>query len=95
MWMPGDCPPGQYLPVTWEEQTQIAVGCYNAGGTLLHIHVRDPKTGHISKHFREYADQIGHFASRIPEVPESKVARKKLRNFVRRHLKEDDCASPA
>ena len=59
MWMPGDCTPEQKLPVTWEEQTQIAVDCYNAGATLLHIHVRDPKTGHISKNFKEYADQIG------------------------------------
>ena len=49
MWMPEDCTPEQKLPVTWEEQTQIAVDCYNAGATLLHIHVRDPKTGHISK----------------------------------------------
>jgi hypothetical protein len=28
MWMPGDCTPEQRLPVTWEEQTQIAVDCY-------------------------------------------------------------------
>ena len=27
MWMPGDCTPEQRLPVTWEEQTQIAVDC--------------------------------------------------------------------
>ena len=26
MWMPEDCTPAQKLPVTWEEQTQIAVG---------------------------------------------------------------------
>jgi uncharacterized protein (DUF849 family) len=59
MRLPGDCTPGEKLPVTWEEQTQIAADCYNAGATVLHIHVRDPKAGHISKNFREYADQIG------------------------------------
>ncbi|MGB7099013.1 MAG: 3-keto-5-aminohexanoate cleavage protein, partial [Xanthobacteraceae bacterium] len=58
MWMPGDCTPEQRLPVTWEEQTQIAVDCYNAGATVLHIHVRDPKTGHISKNLKEYDEQI-------------------------------------
>src|ERR1700689_5820179 len=46
IWMPGDCTPEQKLPVTWEEQVQAAVDCFNAGATVLHIHVRDPKTGH-------------------------------------------------
>ena len=55
MWLPGDCPG---LPVTWEEQVQVAVDCQNAGATVLHIHVRDPKTGHISLNFQEYADQL-------------------------------------
>jgi hypothetical protein len=58
MWMPEDCTPEQKLPVTWEEQTQAAVDCYNAGATLLHIHVRDPKTGHISKNLKEYGEQV-------------------------------------
>ena len=47
--MPEDYP-GQ-VPVTWNEQVQIAKDCYNAGASILHIHVRDPKTGHISKNF--------------------------------------------
>ena len=58
----GDCTPEQKLPVTWEEQVQVAVDCQNAGATILHIHVRDPKTGHISKNFREYNDQIARCA---------------------------------
>ena len=45
--MPADYP--EDIPVTWDEQVQKAVDCYNAGATMLHIHVRDPKTGHISK----------------------------------------------
>jgi uncharacterized protein (DUF849 family) len=68
MWMPGDCTPEQHLPVTWEEQTQIAVDCFNAGATILHIHVRDPKTGHISKNFSEYADQIGRVRKAVPKM---------------------------
>ena len=49
MWMPQDGPPG-YIPLTWDEQVQAAVDCYNAGATLLHIHVRDPKDGaHLEK----------------------------------------------
>ena len=61
MWMPGDCTPEQKLPVTWEEQTQIAVDCYNAGATLLHIHVRDPKTTRPSMDkalYREVVERI-------------------------------------
>ena len=66
MWLPAIARPEQKLPVTWEEQTQVAVDCYNAGATLLHIHVRDPKTGHISKNFKEYGDQIARCARPCP-----------------------------
>ena len=38
-------------------------GLFNAGATLLHIHVRDPKTGHI-KNFKEYGEQIGRLPRR-------------------------------
>ncbi len=54
LWLPSDYP--EDIPVTWEEQVQKAVDCYNAGATLLHVHVRDPKTGHVSKNFKEYSD---------------------------------------
>jgi hypothetical protein len=46
VWLPEDYP--EDIAVTWEEQVQKAVDCYNAGATILHIHVRDPKTGHTS-----------------------------------------------
>jgi uncharacterized protein (DUF849 family) len=68
MWMPGDCTPEQRLPVSWDEQTQAAVDCFNAGATILHIHVRDPKTGHISKNFKEYADQVGRLRQAVPKM---------------------------
>ena len=56
-WMPSDYP--EDIAVTWDAQVQKAVDCYNAGATLLHVHVRDPKTGHMSKNFKEYGDFIG------------------------------------
>src|SRR5262245_12968496 len=56
------------LPVSWDEQVQAAVDCSNAGATILHIHVRDPKTGHISKNFKEYADQIGRLRQAVPKM---------------------------
>jgi uncharacterized protein (DUF849 family) len=64
--MPDDYP-GQ-IPVTWEEQVQAAKDCYNAGASILHIHVRDPKTGHISKNFAEYNDQIGRLRQAVPKM---------------------------
>jgi uncharacterized protein (DUF849 family) len=30
------------IPVTFAEQVQKAVDCYNAGATVLHVHVREP-----------------------------------------------------
>src|SRR4030095_9707900 len=38
-WMPSDFP--EDIPVTMEEQIQKAVDCYNAGATVLHVHVRE------------------------------------------------------
>jgi hypothetical protein len=44
------------------------VDCYNAGATLLHIHVRDPKTAHISKSFGEYGEQIARLRKAVPKM---------------------------
>lgn len=41
-WLPGDAAD---IPLTWDEQVQAAVDCYNAGATMLHFHVRNPATG--------------------------------------------------
>ncbi|HEY5254483.1 MAG TPA: 3-keto-5-aminohexanoate cleavage protein, partial [Acidobacteriaceae bacterium] len=68
VWMPVDCTPEQKLPVTWDEQLQAAVDCYNAGATILHIHVRDPKTGHISKDFKQYREQVGRLRQAVPKM---------------------------
>ena len=48
-WLPGDAAD---IAVTWDEQVQAAVDCYNAGATVLHFHVRNPATGHLSADYR-------------------------------------------
>ena len=65
-WMPSDYP--EDIAVSWDAQVQKAVDCYNAGATLLHVHVRDPKTGHISKNFKEYGDFIGRLRKAVPKM---------------------------
>ena len=49
MWMPQDGPPG-YIPLTWDEQVQAAVDCYNAGATLLaHSRARPQDRAHLER----------------------------------------------
>jgi uncharacterized protein (DUF849 family) len=63
--------PAEYpedIAVSWKDQAQKAVDCYNAGATVLHVHVRDPKTGHISKSFAEYCDFIGMLRQAVPKM---------------------------
>ena len=59
MWMPEDLTPEQKLPVTWEQGNKnpnrrglLQRGCHAPPA----IHVRDPKTGHISKKLSEYGE---------------------------------------
>ncbi len=65
-WLPGDYP--EDIPVSWEAQVQKAVDCYNAGATLIHLHVRDPKTGHGSKNLKEFSDQIARIRKAVPKL---------------------------
>ena len=65
-WMKSDYP--EDIAVSWEAQVQKAVDCYNAGATLLHVHVRDPKTGHVSKNFHEFSDHIGRVRRAVPKM---------------------------
>jgi uncharacterized protein (DUF849 family) len=65
-WLPADYP--EDISVSWKDQVQKAVDCYNAGATVLHVHVRDPKTGHISKNFGEYCDFIGMLRQALPKM---------------------------
>ncbi|MGB6563634.1 MAG: 3-keto-5-aminohexanoate cleavage protein [Candidatus Binataceae bacterium] len=65
-WLPSDYP--EDIPVTWEQQTQKAVDCFNAGAAVLHFHVRDPKTGHGSKNFNEFNEQIARLRKAVPKM---------------------------
>ena len=65
-WLPADYP--EDIPVTWEQQTQKALDCYNAGAAVLHFHVRDPKTGHGSKNFNEFNEQIARVRKAVPKM---------------------------
>ena len=65
-WLPGDF--SQDIAVSWDDQVQKAVDCYNAGASVLHIHVRDPKTGKISKNFDEYNYLIGRLREAVPDM---------------------------
>ena len=42
-WIPSDFP--EDIAVSMDEQVQKAVDCYNAGATVLHVHVRARRQG--------------------------------------------------
>ena len=63
-WLPGDAD----IPLTWDEQVQTAVDCYNAGATMLHVHVRDPATGHGSVDFDQFNYMIGRLRQAVPKM---------------------------
>src|SRR5512137_918771 len=63
-WLPGDCD----IPLSWDEQVQRAVDCYNAGATMLHVHVRDPKTGQGSSNFDQYNEFLGMLRKAGPKM---------------------------
>jgi hypothetical protein len=64
-WLPGDAPD---IAVTWDEQVQAAVDCYNAGATVLHVHVRDPETGHLSADIEHYNYLLDRIKKAVPKM---------------------------
>jgi uncharacterized protein (DUF849 family) len=64
-WLPGDV---DELPVSWDQQVQAAVDCYNAGATMLHFHVRDPKTGQGSSNFEQYCELLSRVRKAVPKM---------------------------
>jgi uncharacterized protein (DUF849 family) len=64
-WLPGDA---SDIPVTWDEQVQAAVDCYNGGATVLHVHVRDPETGHMSSDIEHYNHLLGRLKEAVPKM---------------------------
>jgi uncharacterized protein (DUF849 family) len=64
-WMPSDFP--EDIPVTMEAQIQKAVDCYNAGATVLHLHVRE-LDGKGSKRLSKFNELIAGVRDRVPEL---------------------------
>jgi len=63
-YLPGDCD----IPLTWDEQVQAAVDCYEAGATMLHLHVRNPATGHGSTDFDQFNHMIERIRKAVPDL---------------------------
>jgi uncharacterized protein (DUF849 family) len=64
-WMPDDFP-GE-IAVTMEDQIQRAVDCYNAGATVLHLHVRE-LDGRGSKRLSKFNELIAGVRARVPDM---------------------------
>jgi uncharacterized protein (DUF849 family) len=64
-WEPADFP--EDIPVTMDEHVQIAVDCYNAGATVLHIHVRE-LDGKGSKRLSKFNELLGRLREAVPEM---------------------------
>ena len=64
-WMPADFPDD--IAVTMQEQVQKAVDCYNAGATVLHLHVRE-LDGKGSKRMSKFNELIAGVRARVPDM---------------------------
>jgi len=62
-WMPSDFP--EDIPVSMVEHIQKAVDCYNAGATVLHIHVRE-EDGKGSKRLSKFNELLAGIRARVP-----------------------------
>ena len=93
-YMPSDFP-GE-IAVTMQEQIQMAVDCYNAGATVLHLHVRE-LDGKGSKRLSKFNELIAGVRARVPEMiiqvggsisfaPESEGAAAKWLSDDTRHM---------
>jgi len=64
-WMPSDFP--EDLPVTMDEHVQTAVDCYNAGASVLHLHVRE-LDGTGSKRLSMFNEFLGRLREAVPDM---------------------------
>ena len=64
-WLPSDFP--EDIPVTMGQHIQKAVDCYNAGATVLHIHVRE-EDGKGSKRLSRFNELLAGIRARVPEL---------------------------
>src|SRR3954451_375596 len=64
-WLPSDFPDD--IPVSMEEHIQKAVDCYNAGATVLHIHVREAD-GKGSKRLSRFNELLARLRVTVPDM---------------------------
>jgi len=64
-WEPADF--AEDLPLTMDEHVQAAVDCWNAGATVLHIHVRE-LDGKGSKRMSMFNELLGRLKEAVPEM---------------------------
>src|SRR6516162_9835515 len=64
-WLPSDFP--EDVPVTMDEQVQKAVDCYNAGATVLHVHVREAD-GKGSKRLSMFNEMLARLRDAVPKM---------------------------
>ena len=64
-WMPADFP--EDIPLTMDEHVQKAVDCYNAGATVLHLHVRE-LDGKGSKRLSMYNELLARLRIAVPDM---------------------------
>jgi len=63
-WIPSD---SNDIPVTMDEQIQKAVDCYNAGATVLHVHVRE-LDGKGSKRLSMFNEMLARLREAVPKM---------------------------
>src|SRR5215831_12981579 len=91
--LPGD---SSDIPVSMDEQVQKAVDCYNAGATVLHIHVREAD-GKGSKRLSMFNEMLVRLRQAVPKMvlqvggsisfaPEGEGADAKWLNDDTRHM---------
>lgn len=92
-YLPEDCD----IPLTWDEQVQAAVDCYEAGARMLHLHVRNPATGHGSVDFEQYNYMMERIRKAVPDMiiqvggsisfaPKTEDAKAKWLDYDTRHM---------
>ncbi len=63
-WLPSD---SDDIPVSMEQQVQKAVDCYNAGATVLHVHVREAD-GKGSKRISTFNELLARLRVAVPKM---------------------------
>ncbi len=64
-WEVSDYP--EEIPVTMDEHVQLAVDCYNAGATVLHLHVRE-EDGKGSKRLSKFNELLSRLRVAVPDM---------------------------